>query len=69
MANNVTEAFGVAKDNKNQVNGGNERMISSFEGRGQGRDGIWKGYGWIIGRCGGCSNGPFFNGVDGQDFE
>ena len=39
MATKVAEAFGFAKDKKNQGRGGNCRSISSVEGRGQGHVG------------------------------
>ena len=69
-ATKVTEAFVVAKDNKNQGFGVNGRGISAVDGRIQGRGGRGRGRSWGgqgRGRGRGRSNGPFFNGVDCQD--
>ena len=66
---NVTEDFGVAKDNKNQEREGNGSRISAVEGRGisHGGRGQGSGQGRIRGR--GRSNRIFFNGVNFQDFK
>ena len=72
MANKVTDAFVVAKDNKNQGRGENGRRISAVDGYIQGRGGRGKGRGWGgrgRGRGRGRSNGPLLNIVDCQDFK
>ena len=45
MATKVTEAFGLVKDDKNKLYGGNGIRISAVKGHGKGRVGIGKGCG------------------------
>ena len=59
MEINVTEAFEVAKGNKNQGLGCNGINILAFEGHKKVRGRIGQGHGWE----------SFFNGVDCQDFK